>query len=221
MRRTVRICANQLLESEVIDVVSVELEGEFTQGVLLGDVSKSEFTAISEPPADVFITSVDLGNLPGGISNDRAGKTGLKINDFLGGKVPDQIALGNFVPVHIGGKTVGPTPPAMIRVGRTGAPDRADIVAIGRFGFEMRVPTNEIYDRNTGVAGLRIVDRRFCRDRSTEKIGLRRCRETFGIGCAKGQIIKWLIANCDLWFRGTAEIGILVIPLGQGQVEVP
>src|SRR5260370_5443732 len=110
MRRTVRIGANQLLESEVIDVIGVELEVELTPGVLLGDVSKSEFNAISETPADVFITSVDLGNLPGGISNDRAGKTGLKINDFLGGKVPDHISLGNFVPVRIGRKTAGATP---------------------------------------------------------------------------------------------------------------
>src|SRR5580704_12439224 len=110
MLGTIRICPNQLLESEVIDVVSVELEVELTPGVLLGDVGKSEFDAISETPADVFITSVDLGNLPGGIPNDRAGKTSLKINDFLCCKVPDQIALGNFVPVHIGGKTVGPTP---------------------------------------------------------------------------------------------------------------
>src|SRR5258708_12574999 len=122
MRRTVRICANQLLESEVIDVVSVELEVELTPGVLLGDVSKSEFNAISETPADVFITSVDLCNLPGGISNDRAGKTGLKINDFLGGKVPDKIVLGNFVPVHISGTSVGPTPPTLIPVHRHGAP---------------------------------------------------------------------------------------------------
>src|SRR4030081_2399456 len=106
MGSTIRVGANQLLESVVIDVVGVELEVELAPGVLLGDVSKSEFNAISQTTADVLVAQVNLGNLTSGISNHRASKTGFQINRFLGTNVPDNVVLGDFVPVRIGRKTV-------------------------------------------------------------------------------------------------------------------
>src|SRR4029077_17165689 len=134
----------------------------------------------------VLKSAVDLSNLTGGISNNRSRETALQINQFLSSDVAYNVVLGDFVPIHIGRKTVSPAPPAVIRVGRARIPNGAHVVAVSRLRFQMRVAGSECDDRNAGGACFWVIDRLLSRNRSTEKIRQRRSGETFRISCSKG-----------------------------------
>jgi len=137
-----------------VEITGAELEIDPPPIIFFRDIVNSEFYAVIPGVAQVFVAFDDFRDGSVRSSDDRGARErrpgGSQINDFLRVQIPDQIMLINLVPIEIGRETVGPSPPAMLRVGGSRVPDAADVITIRLLRLEFRVTQRLANDGNTG-----------------------------------------------------------------------
>src|SRR6267154_4423028 len=102
-------------------------------------------------------------------------------------------------------------------------PESLEVIGIRFLGFQPRVRSlhQERAIRVVRTAGreVGISDRGLEFERRAEKLRQRRYNVALRISRPEGQIIKRLVADRKLWFGGAAEQGVVVVSLGEGEVE--
>ena len=128
-----------VLLHEAVIPCRVNLSVELPPTELLGHIAAAKINRIDSHRCQVQVGIVDVVDRSVWQANDSSRELCFVSKQELGIEQGNLVPFGDFRPINICSKSVGPAPPTMVRVGATRRPDRPCVVAIGIFRFEIRV----------------------------------------------------------------------------------
>src|ERR1700730_4578365 len=119
----------------MVNVGGIGFELEFAPAKFFSDIAGPKVDCIDANCPKVLERGQYAYDGAAGATNDLGWIGRRAVDHKLSGWLGNNIAPGYFYPVYVGGKSVGPAPPAMFRIRCARGPNTAGIVAITGLWF--------------------------------------------------------------------------------------